>query len=137
MGGRSFAMNIAEVDAVARAYSCRPEADEECPILSALDYGRAFPSLSQQYLYLVLQRMGCPAALLMFVRILCTAIEGAMPCCGTMVSAFWIRSGIIQGGALSGSLFAFALTPTLHDLYVSLEKGRMGISRACADDNGG
>eukprot|EP00959_Pyramimonas_sp_CCMP1952_P070235 1466445-Pyramimonas_sp.AAC.1 len=54
-----------------------------------------------------------------------------------MVSAFWIRSGIIQGDALSGSLAAIALTLTLHDLYVSLEKGRMGISRACADDIGG
>eukprot|EP00959_Pyramimonas_sp_CCMP1952_P067346 1405416-Pyramimonas_sp.AAC.1 len=81
--------------------------------------------------------MGCPAALLMFVHILCTAIEGAMSCCGTLVSAFWIRSGIIQGGALSGSLFAIALTPTLQDLYVSLEKGKMGMSRACADDIGG
>eukprot|EP00959_Pyramimonas_sp_CCMP1952_P259364 5422479-Pyramimonas_sp.AAC.1 len=28
MRGRNFAMNIAEVDAVARAYSCRPGADE-------------------------------------------------------------------------------------------------------------
>eukprot|EP00959_Pyramimonas_sp_CCMP1952_P023790 499218-Pyramimonas_sp.AAC.1 len=73
----------------------------------------------------------------MFVRILCAAIEGAMSWRGTMVSAFWIRSGIIQGDALSGSLLAVALTPTLRDLYASLEKGGMGISRACADDIGG
>eukprot|EP00959_Pyramimonas_sp_CCMP1952_P147977 3096783-Pyramimonas_sp.AAC.1 len=60
-----------------------------------------------------------------------------MSCRGAMVFAFWIRSGIIQGDALSGSLFAIARTPTPRDLYVSLEKGKMGISRACADAIGG
>eukprot|EP00959_Pyramimonas_sp_CCMP1952_P176598 3691067-Pyramimonas_sp.AAC.1 len=60
-----------------------------------------------------------------------------MSCCGNVIHAFWLRSGIIQGDALSGSLFAIALTPTLHDLFVSIERSKNGLSRACADDIGG
>eukprot|EP00959_Pyramimonas_sp_CCMP1952_P145182 3039925-Pyramimonas_sp.AAC.1 len=51
--------------------------------------------------------------------------------------AFWIRSGIIQGCALSGSLFAAALSPALRDLCRSFEVPRRGIKRACADNLGG
>eukprot|EP00959_Pyramimonas_sp_CCMP1952_P373971 7832263-Pyramimonas_sp.AAC.1 len=47
MEGRSFCQNILEGDALARAHSARPEADDRCPMLCALDYGHAFPSLSQ------------------------------------------------------------------------------------------
>eukprot|EP00959_Pyramimonas_sp_CCMP1952_P404030 8465958-Pyramimonas_sp.AAC.1 len=56
---------------------------------------------------------------------------------GLLIHAFWIRSGFIQGCALSGSLFAAALSPELLDIHRCFETPRKGINRACADDLGG
>eukprot|EP00959_Pyramimonas_sp_CCMP1952_P205122 4289317-Pyramimonas_sp.AAC.1 len=64
MKGRNFCRNILEVDALARVHSARPEADDRCPMLYALDCGHAFPSLSQEFVALVLMKMGCPLGFL-------------------------------------------------------------------------
>eukprot|EP00959_Pyramimonas_sp_CCMP1952_P107976 2257674-Pyramimonas_sp.AAC.1 len=78
MKGRNFCQNILEVDALVRVHSARPEADDRCPMLYALDYGHAFPSLSQEFVILVLRKMGCPIGFLMFVETLYDSIEGVM-----------------------------------------------------------
>eukprot|EP00959_Pyramimonas_sp_CCMP1952_P288859 6041245-Pyramimonas_sp.AAC.1 len=74
--------------------------------------------------------MGCPRALLSFIELLCSPIEGACPSRGSLLHAYWIRSGTVQGDALSGSLFAAALAPCLQDLFASIEARKKGIRRA-------
>eukprot|EP00959_Pyramimonas_sp_CCMP1952_P024615 516602-Pyramimonas_sp.AAC.1 len=76
MRDRNFCMHILEVDALSRARAARPEADDVCPVLYALDYGHAFRSLSQVFVVLVLVEMGCPQALIGFIAILYDAIQG-------------------------------------------------------------
>eukprot|EP00959_Pyramimonas_sp_CCMP1952_P430830 9022871-Pyramimonas_sp.AAC.1 len=113
MRGRNCCVIILEVDALSRAHSARPEADDNCPVLYALDYGHAFPSLSQEFAMLALVKMGCPSALIRLIAILYDAIQGVIAIQGFLRHAFWIRSGIIQGDALSGPPFAVALSPAL------------------------
>eukprot|EP00959_Pyramimonas_sp_CCMP1952_P427237 8947789-Pyramimonas_sp.AAC.1 len=81
--------------------------------------------------------MGCPSALVGLVCTLYDAVQGVIAIQGVPKHAFWIRSGIIQGDALSGSLFAAALSPALRDLHACFESKKLGINRACADDLGG
>ncbi len=48
----------------------------------------------------------------------------------------WILSGTIQGGPVSGSIFAMCIDPILRRLIRCLVKEVKGIRRACADDVG-
>ena len=51
---------------------------------------------------------------------------------------FWSSlTGVIQGCALSGSLFAIAMDPILRWVKASINLVGFGIVRACADDIGG
>eukprot|EP00959_Pyramimonas_sp_CCMP1952_P199673 4176615-Pyramimonas_sp.AAC.1 len=56
---------------------------------------------------------------------------------GPSVHLYWVRSGIIQGRALSGSLYAIASFPFLYHLVHVIEETGRGLVRACADDIGG
>eukprot|EP00959_Pyramimonas_sp_CCMP1952_P339510 7110347-Pyramimonas_sp.AAC.1 len=51
IAGRQFTSNILELDVMARTAPFHPRASDQQPILVALDFGQAFPSLSQQYLF--------------------------------------------------------------------------------------
>eukprot|EP00959_Pyramimonas_sp_CCMP1952_P374590 7845039-Pyramimonas_sp.AAC.1 len=51
IAGRQFTSNILELDVMARTASLHPRARDQQPIPVALDFGQAFPSLSQQYLF--------------------------------------------------------------------------------------
>ncbi|CAK0803153.1 unnamed protein product, partial [Prorocentrum cordatum] len=73
---------------------------------------------------------------LAFVGWMYLAVEGVVHDGGRYATIFWIRSGIIQGCGLSGSLYALASSPMLADLERSIEHRRLGICRACADDLG-
>ena len=61
--GRNIVNNPIDIDAAARIYSCKFEGAEECmkllaknyPIIGAFDFGAAFPSISQQWIWLVLK----------------------------------------------------------------------------------
>eukprot|EP00959_Pyramimonas_sp_CCMP1952_P435910 9127994-Pyramimonas_sp.AAC.1 len=54
----------------------------------------------------VLSCLGLPDVPLTFIARLYEAIEGVASLKGEFVRLFWIRSGIVQGDALSGSLYA-------------------------------
>eukprot|EP00959_Pyramimonas_sp_CCMP1952_P374406 7840969-Pyramimonas_sp.AAC.1 len=64
------------------------------------------------------------------------AVEGVVNDGRHYTTICWIRSGIIQGCGLSGSLCALASSPVLADLEHSVERRSLGICRACADDLG-
>eukprot|EP00959_Pyramimonas_sp_CCMP1952_P212266 4441693-Pyramimonas_sp.AAC.1 len=73
----------------------------------------------------------------MFAGFLYEAIEGIAMSMGLRVHLCWVRSGIIQGCALSGSLYAIASSPFLYHLVRVTEEAGRGLARACADDIGG
>eukprot|EP00959_Pyramimonas_sp_CCMP1952_P366168 7668924-Pyramimonas_sp.AAC.1 len=64
------------------------------------------------------------------------AVEGVVNDGRQYIIIFWIRSGIIQGRGLSGSLCAFAPSPMLADPGRNVERRFLGICRARADDLG-
>ncbi|CAK0788607.1 unnamed protein product, partial [Prorocentrum cordatum] len=55
IAGRQFASNIPEIDVMARVASVAPQAETKRPLLVALDFGQAFPSLSQEHLFAILE----------------------------------------------------------------------------------
>ncbi|CAK0838655.1 unnamed protein product, partial [Prorocentrum cordatum] len=69
--------NILVVDVLAWVHSSFLEADHQRPLIYALDYGRAFPSLSQKFVLFVFQKMGCPVPLINFAMVLYGSIDGA------------------------------------------------------------
>ncbi|CAK0905106.1 unnamed protein product, partial [Prorocentrum cordatum] len=130
---RNFGVNFLELDTVSRVYSDVPSAESNVP---ALDYGAAFPSLSQEFMYVVLNEMQVPRAFLSIIDQLYLELEAFAMVRNTPTHAWWVTSGIVQGCSLSGSLYAAATAPFLVDLQLQLEAPRKGIARACADDIG-
>eukprot|EP00959_Pyramimonas_sp_CCMP1952_P102445 2142799-Pyramimonas_sp.AAC.1 len=65
---------------------------------------------------LALRILGLPDRFLDFVAFLCAAIDGVAVVQGVLEHVYWIDSGIIQGCALSGSLFAFSTAAFLTEL---------------------
>ena len=116
--------------------SVTPHGSLDIPILYSLDFGQAFPSLNQGFLLLSLQAMGLPGAFINFVTFLYASVQGVAVHMGLLQHVFWIQSGIIQGCALSGTLFAFATSAFLSDLASRIEGPQFGLVRACADDIG-
>eukprot|EP00959_Pyramimonas_sp_CCMP1952_P064304 1342920-Pyramimonas_sp.AAC.1 len=51
IAGRQFTSNILELDMMARVASLQPVVHERNPMLVALDFGQAFPSLSQEFFF--------------------------------------------------------------------------------------
>eukprot|EP00959_Pyramimonas_sp_CCMP1952_P159850 3343387-Pyramimonas_sp.AAC.1 len=51
IAGRQFTSNILELDMMARVASLQPAVHERNPLLVALGFGQAFPSLSQAFLF--------------------------------------------------------------------------------------
>ncbi|CAK0807904.1 unnamed protein product [Prorocentrum cordatum] len=133
---RNFGVNILELDTVSRVYSDVPSAESNVPVLVALDYGAAFPSLSQEFMRAVLNEMQAPRACLSIIDQLYLELEAFAMVRNTPTHAWWVTSGIVQGCSLSGSLYAAATAPFLVDLQRQLEAPRRGIARACADDIG-
>ncbi|CAK0850757.1 unnamed protein product, partial [Prorocentrum cordatum] len=135
--GRNFGLNVLELDVSSRQLSCTPHGSRDLPILYSLDYGQAFPSLNQEFVLFILGALRLPEAVLKFAGFLYEAIEGVAVSMGLRVHLYWVRSGIIQGCALSGSLYAIASSTFLYHLVRVIEEAGRGLARACADDIGG
>ena len=73
-----------------------------------------------------------PSEILTLVSWMYLAVEGVIADGAGYVPIFWIRSGIIQGCGLSGSLYALASAPMLADLEHSIERRSLGLCRSCA-----
>ncbi|CAK0825212.1 unnamed protein product, partial [Prorocentrum cordatum] len=103
----------------------------------AAESAKAFPSLNQDFLILSLRALKLPEAFVSFVAFLYASVEGVVSHLGSLVHIFWIQSGIIQGCALSGTLYALSTAVFLVDLASRVEAAGLGLVRACADDIGG
>ena len=83
----------------------------------AVDFEKAFDSISHDYLLTVLQRFKFP---LKFINLIAKFLSLGSSCIkvgGILSSSFAIRRGIRQGDPLSGLLFVLALEPFLCCLY--------------------
>ena len=129
---RNFLNNIVDLDTHARVYSMQPS----LPVLLFTDFGAAFPSLIQQWLFLVLQRSGFPSGLISFLE----GIHNLVSAVGRAGSAskflFFIMRGVIQGCPLASFCFVIAFDPFLNMFYRNVVAQKVGIVRACADDVG-
>ena len=74
------------------------------PVASWSCTPQGFPSLNQDFLLLSLRAMGLPDAFVLFASFLRAAVQGIAARAGRLQRVFWIRSGILQGRALSGTL---------------------------------
>eukprot|EP00959_Pyramimonas_sp_CCMP1952_P093647 1959635-Pyramimonas_sp.AAC.1 len=134
--GRQFGTNIIELDTYARIASMSPTADSDLPAILSYDFSQAFPSVSHEWLRMVLERLSLPPPLLWFFTILYTNVQCYGVLGGQMLWLFSIWSGIIQGCPASGALFAAALNPFLLDFKAEFVDKCRGVMFACADDLG-
>ena len=83
------------------------------PALVFFDFKAAFPSIAWAFLFAVLVALGVPAEAIRFIERLYTKCTHYIRHRGMRYKVFDIRSGILQGCPMSGSLFCLALDPFL------------------------
>ena len=136
---RDFLEHVVASDALARILgTVRPAKD---PILAAFDSGSAFPSLTADYLEIVMEVARLPTGCIDLVMAMYN-LPIAMGCdeTGTLILLFLILSGVLQGCPLSGSLFVLAMDPVLGLIDQKVQQAPLGKASGfvggCADDVG-
>ena len=127
--GRKMLQNVMEVEtrAMELSTSMRNRA-----ALIFLDFGAAFPSLSHDFLWLVLEAIGVPPPVLSAIRELYRHNRHWMRFGGACLEVFTITSGVKQGCPLSPLLFVIAIDPFLRALEKSISP--RSLVRGYADD---
>jgi hypothetical protein len=140
---RQLIENVVNLDTAARISSAKgntqfdsPMNPRLCPILALWDIASAFPSVSHEWLMLVLDLIGAPCGLRNLVRALYRACRAFAVMNGDIRFLYFVQSGVLQGCPLSGMLFAIIFDPFLRHLEAVIDARRQGTSRACADDVG-
>jgi hypothetical protein len=128
--GRSLIDNVLEVEGYAQSYTI---ADAENPAIFLFDVMAAFPSLSHQWLFVVLAKMRIPKEIIRALKGLYADCSATIVLGGRRLRSFCMLSGIRQGCPASGTLFALAIDPCLRYLISKLGPER-GIVNAYADD---
>ena len=100
--------------------------------LLLIDLAAAFPSLSHEYLFKVLERQGVPGSFCSALKVFYENNRQFLKLDGEISESFVVRSGVRQGCPLSPVLFALALDPFLHLLKTELPND--AVIRAYADD---
>ena len=141
--GRQIGQNIVDLDSGARAFGMTGEVSFSnplgkflCPLLAFFDYAAAFPSLSQQFMFLVLSFIGMPEGLYRVVEANYFFIATHTKIGQAAMFLFLVRCGVLQGCPLSGTLFALSAEPFLRHLKYEVQEKEGGMVRACADDVG-
>ena len=89
--------------------SLRSSADD-FPFLISFDWGQAFPSIEQDWLFGTLKAMNAPKGLQDALRV---NYDGVVSLAASRSRAvlYSVRSGILQGDPASGTLFVLAVHP--------------------------
>ncbi len=125
--GRSMLSNVVDVDTEAMVISLK----EDTGALVLFDFAAAFPSVSHDFLKIVLDHIGLPAAGMHLITALYDSNRCVISCKGGLHDGFAISAGIRQGCPLSPLLFAV----TVDLLLRTLERQEAGaLVRAFADD---
>ena len=133
---RNFGVDALELDTEARITSMQPEARSRSPFLASFDYGQAFPSMSQFWIFLVLGQLNLPGPLLCFLKMIYSQVFCFGQTGDALFYMYLIQSGIAQGCPASGILYAIASHPFAAHLHDLIEARKLGIYRLCADDAG-
>ena len=100
--------------------------------LILMDFGAAFPSLSHDFLWLVLAQIGVPPKVLRAIKELYRNNRHWIRFGGACVEVFTITSGVKQGCPLSPLLFVIATDSFLRALEANISP--QSLARAYADD---
>jgi endonuclease/exonuclease/phosphatase family metal-dependent hydrolase len=130
VNGRSLLDNVLEVEGFAQSFAIA-EADD--PAIILFDIMAAFPSLSHQWLFVVLAKMKVPRVIIAAFRALYRDCHATINLLGKRRRRFEILSGIRQGCPASGTLFALAMDPCIRFLIARIGP-KYGIVNAYADD---
>jgi hypothetical protein len=128
--GRSLIDNVLEVEGFGQSYTI---AEADNPAILLFDLMAAFPSLSHQWLFVVLRRMKVPKRVLRAFAALYKDCFATILLLGGRWRRVPMLSGIRQGCPASGTLFALAIDPCIRYL-ISLLGPRGGMLNAYADD---
>ena len=120
--------NIIEMDWASKKYSL----EEDDPIMLMIDIKAAFPSVSHEFMFNILQWVGIPRK---WIRAIKVFYKNNLQMLNNRKDlSFTAGVGIRQGCPLSPLIFAVIADPFLRLLSSKLD--RNGLIRACADDNG-
>jgi hypothetical protein len=119
------------MDVATRAMEHAASLDHRAALIF-LDFGAAFPSLSHEYLWLVLEHIGVPAPVLAAIKGLYRSNRHWIRFGGACVEVFTITSGVEQGCPLRPLLFVIALDPFLRAMQATM--GPRSLVRGYADD---
>ena len=86
-----------------------PEVTECCGILLAIDFEKAFDSLSRSFLFKVLEKLNFGEYFLQWIKTFYTDISSCVLNNGFTTDLFPVRRGVKQGDPLSPLLFILAL----------------------------
>jgi hypothetical protein len=128
--GRSLVDNVLEVEGYAQSYTI---AEAENPAIFLFDLMAAFPSLSHQWLFVVLAKMRIPKGIIRALKALYADCSATIVLGGRRLRTIHMLSGIRQGCPASGTLFALVIDPCLRYLISKVGPER-GIVNAYADD---
>jgi endonuclease/exonuclease/phosphatase family metal-dependent hydrolase len=128
--GRNLVSNIIETESHAMHIS-KHYRDESGIIL--FDFVSAFPSLSHDFIFAALHRLGVPPWMLRAIHALYTDCTGTIMLGGETTADISITAGIKQGCPASGTIFALALDPFIRMLCLRLPRPLNSIA-AFADD---
>lgn len=127
--GRKMLQNIMDVET--RAMEHAASLDHRAASIF-VDFWAAFPSLSHEYLWLVLEHIGVSAPVIAAIQALYRSNRHWIRFGGVCVEVFTITSGVKQGCPLSPLLFVIALDPSLRALQATM--GPRSLVRGYADD---
>ena len=145
--GRQLMQNALDLDAASRIFSNQAGDHTQTHQMSTgrqlfsatplFDFTAAFPSISHEWINLVLEYRGFTVGLRNFFAAL-YFMNGAVETDseGTLMVLFFYLSGVLQGCTASGFLFDVGLDPFLEMMDEKITIPGRGIVRACADDIG-
>jgi hypothetical protein len=125
--GRSIISNLIDLDTDSMTISLAT--DRGAAVL--FDFKAAFPSISQEYIHRVLERLGMPEPCRQLIQSLYNDNKCVISCLGSMLPGFRLTAGVRQGCPLSPLLFAVAADILLRSLADSCPTATI---RAFADD---
>jgi len=137
VNGRVITQNVINVESHSISAALRVSLGD-CPQRLAnpaavfFDFGAAFPSLAQLFLWALLRCCGIPDFVIAAVRELYRDNRHYWQFGGSLRALFTVRSGVKQGCPFSTALFVLAMDPFVAALAASI--GPSGCLRVYADD---
>ena len=128
LNNRFLLENVVDIDFEARRLYLK----DTNGALVLIDLSAAFPSISQEYLFNVLERQGVPVCFRNAIKCFYKNNQHFTKMDGEVSESFRVQSGVRQGCPMSPVLFALALDPFLEHLRMHLPADCM--VRAYADD---